>query len=48
MSDSGWATLAGLAVFAGLRLIDYLLPRGYVAKWIDTWARKDTKEDDEK
>lgn len=41
VSDRDWATLIGFLVFVGLRAVDWLLPRGYHAKWADRWGSKD-------
>lgn len=34
MSDQGWALLAGAATVLGLRILDFLLPKGWMLRWI--------------
>ena len=41
MSSEAVATLVGFAVFFGLRLIDYLLPKGRHFTWVDRFTRPD-------
>lgn len=41
VSESSAAALIGLAVYFGLRLVDYLLPKGRHWQWIERWSRPD-------
>lgn len=45
MSESTIATLIGVGVYLGLRLIDYLLPKGRHWIWIERWTRRDSDDD---
>jgi len=46
MNDQTWAMLVGFGVAAGFRVLDWLLPKGYMARWVSEWSVK-TKGDDE-
>ena len=41
MTERDWATLIGFLVFAGLRVLDYLLPRGRHLKMIHRFSVPD-------
>lgn len=45
MSDQGWATLVGLAVIVAMRVIDYVLPRGWHWRGVRRWAERDKDEE---
>lgn len=43
-----WAGVAvGIALYLGLRLIDYLLPKGRHLKIVDRYSHPDDTEDDD-
>lgn len=41
MSESTLVALVGLAVYLGMRLVDYLLPKGRHWTFIERWSRDD-------
>lgn len=41
------AVLIGLAITAGLRLLDYLAPKGHHLRIVKKYAEKDEEEDTE-
>lgn len=45
MSDQTIATIVGFGIVVGLRLLDYLLPKGYMWRRVRQWSVK--KEDDD-
>lgn len=49
MSAERWAGFIALLTYVGLRLTDYLLPRGRHWRWIDRWTSPDepAKPEDE-
>lgn len=46
MSDRDWATIIGFLVFVGLRLLDYLLPKGRHLRIVNRFTVEDDKEDE--
>jgi len=41
-SQQGWITVvAAFGLYAGKRVFDVLLPRGYRLRFMDRWLRKD-------
>lgn len=44
MSSESIAALIGVGVYLGLRLIDYLLPKGRHWRFIDRWTHLDREE----
>lgn len=48
MSDAQWALLIGFAIVTGTRMLDVLLPKGYMARWVSKYlVKNDDKGDDE-
>lgn len=41
MSDQSWAVLIGFLVVAGLRVLDWFLPKGRHSKWADRMSTRD-------
>jgi hypothetical protein len=50
VSDSQWSLVIGLLVVVVMRLLDSLLPKGYMLKWIQKYfvpIDKDKDDDDD-
>ena len=45
MSDREWATLIGFLVFVGLRVLDYVLPKGRYFRWVSRFSVPDDEGD---
>lgn len=45
MSDRDWATIIGFLVFVGLRLLDYLLPKGRHMRFVNKFTVEDDDDD---
>lgn len=45
MTDSQWALLVGFLIVAGTRMLDVLLPKGYMAKWVTKYLMKKPDDD---
>lgn len=45
MSDTQWSLLVGAAIVIVTRLVDVLLPKGYMARWARTYLVKDDDTD---
>jgi hypothetical protein len=41
MSDERWAGAIAFLVYLGMRLVDWLLPKGRHWRCLDRWSRKD-------
>jgi hypothetical protein len=41
MSDERWSGLLAVGIYALMRLVDWLLPKGRHLTWLDRWSRKD-------
>ena len=51
VSDQNWAILVGFLVVAGLRLLDWFLPKGRHSRWADQHSiesRYKSEDEDEK
>lgn len=46
MSDQTWSIVVGFAVVVGLRLLDWVLPKGYIWNKVRDWSIKDEDEDE--
>lgn len=46
MSDQTWSIIVGFAVVVGLRLLDWVLPKGYIWTKVRDWSIKDEDEDE--
>lgn len=47
MSDSQWSLVIGLLVVIVMRVLDSLLPKGYMLKWIQKYFVKIDDDDDD-
>lgn len=48
MSDQAWALLAGAVTVLGLRVLDFILPKGWMLRWIhDHAVRVEDDSDDQ-
>lgn len=49
MNDQAWSMLIGFGVVVGLRLLDWVMPKGYIWVKVRDWSIKDDedKKDDE-
>lgn len=45
VSESSIVALVGLAVYAGMRLIDYLMPKGRHWRFVERWTHEDHHDD---
>jgi len=48
VSDSQWSLVIGLLVVIIMRVLDSLLPKGYMLKWIQKYFVKIDDDDDDK
>jgi hypothetical protein len=49
VNEQHWATIVGFLVFVGLRILDYLAPRGRHMRFVDRYTTPDDdKREDEK
>lgn len=46
MSDQTWAILIGFLTVAGLRILDWYLPKNWHSKWARTHGEKDDEQND--
>ena len=44
MSDSQWALLIGFAIVAATRMLDVVLPKGYILRWVSKYLTKKPDE----
>jgi hypothetical protein len=47
VNDSQWSLLIGLGVVVVMRVLDSLLPKGYMLKWVQKWFVKVDDDDDD-
>jgi hypothetical protein len=47
VNDSQWSLLIGLGVVVAMRVLDTMLPKGYMLKWVQKWFVKIDKDDDD-
>jgi hypothetical protein len=47
VNDSQWSLLIGLGVVIVMRVLDSLLPKGYMLKWIQKYFVKIDNDDDD-
>ena len=47
VTDSQWSLLIGLLVVIVMRVLDSLLPKGYMLKWIQKYFVKIDDDDDD-
>lgn len=45
VSDQTWAILIGFLTVAGLRVLDWYLPKNWHSKWARTHGEKDDEKD---
>lgn len=43
-SNDGWAALIALGAIVGVRILDWLLPKGWHLRVIERWGAKDDDE----
>lgn len=48
MSDQSWAVFIGFVVVAGLRVLDWFLPKGRHSKWAERHSAADTDDEQTK
>ena len=46
MTDSQWSLVIGAALVIVTRLVDVMLPKGYMAKFMTRWLTKTPKDSD--
>ena len=46
MSDQTWALIVGAATVVALRVIDFVLPKGWHIRWPSQWVTHDNDDDD--
>ena len=46
MPDERWATLIALGTIVVLRVMDTVLPKGYISRWVGKYLMRKPPEDD--